>query len=154
MKLNFFTKLLGSGFYSGYSPYATGTVGSIVGLIIYFIPGFENLSVSLPAIFIFTLIGIYSGNKFEVYYGKDPKECTIDEVVGMWITLLFLPKNLWLAIVGLIVWRLFDIVKPYPARNFEKLPGGFGVMADDISSALYACIFMNVGYYFFSKFLG
>ena len=144
MKLNFIDKLLGSGFYTGYIPFASGTFGSIAGLIIYYIPGFEKPGIIIPAIIIFSLYGIYVGSQFEKVYGKDPAECTIDEIVGMWISLLFLPKILWLSAVVFFVWRLFDIIKPYPARQLEKLKGGLGIMIDDIISSFYVLLLIHL----------
>ena len=144
MRLNFIDKLLGSGFYTGYIPFASGTFGSIAGLIIYYIPGFEKPGIIIPAIIIFSLYGIYAGSQFEKVYGKDPAECTIDEIVGMWISLLFLPKILWLSVVVFLVWRLFDIIKPYPARQLEKLKGGLGIMIDDIISSLYVLLLVHL----------
>ena len=94
MKLNNFEKILGSGFYSGYFPVASGTVGSLAALIIYFIPGFEQWFIIVPLTIIFAAYGIYVGTKFEIVYGKDPVECTIDEIVGMWISLIALPKTI------------------------------------------------------------
>ena len=144
MKLNFFEKLLGSGFYTGYIPFISGTFGSLVALIIYFIPGFENPLILIPAIIIFTFYGIYVGNKFESVYGKDPSECTIDEFVGMWISLLFLPKILLISLFTFLLWRILDIIKPFPARNFEKLKGGLGIMLDDITSGIYSLIIVHI----------
>ena len=144
MKLNFFNKLLGSGFYTGYIPFASGTFGSLAGLVIYYIPGFENPFVLIPAIIVFGLYGVYVGTEFEKVYGKDPSECTIDEIVGMWISLLFLPKILWVSVLVFLVWRLFDIVKPYPARNLEKLKGGLGIMIDDIVSSIYVLLMIHL----------
>ena len=94
MKINFIENLFGSGFFTGYIPFASGTFGSLAALIIYWIPGFEKPVVLIPAIILFTFYGIYVGNKFENKFGKDPAECTIDEVVGMWISLLYLPKTI------------------------------------------------------------
>ncbi|RKY93155.1 MAG: phosphatidylglycerophosphatase A, partial [Ignavibacteriae bacterium] len=76
MKLNFIDKFFGSGFYTGYAPIASGTVGSFAALLIYYIPGFENLYIILPITLIFFLYGVYIGNKFEKVYGKDPSQCT------------------------------------------------------------------------------
>ena len=144
MKLNFFEKLLGSGFYTGYIPFISGTFGSLAALIIYYIPGFENPLILIPAIIIFTFYGIYVGNKFESVYGKDPSECTIDEFVGMWISLLFLPKILLISLFTFLLWRILDIIKPFPARNFEKLEGGLGIMLDDITSGIYSLIIVHI----------
>jgi phosphatidylglycerophosphatase A len=144
MKLNFIEKLLGSGFYTGYIPFISGTFGSLAALIIYYIPGFENPLILIPFIIIFSFYGIYVGNKFESVYGKDPSECTIDEVVGMWISLLFLPKILLISLLTFLIWRILDIIKPFPARNFEKLKGGIGIMLDDITSGIYSLIIVHL----------
>jgi phosphatidylglycerophosphatase A len=144
MKLNFIEKLFGSGLYTGYIPFIPGTFGSLAALIIYYIPGFENPLILIPAIIIFTFYGIYVGNKFENVYGKDPSQCTIDEFVGMWISLLFLPKILLISLFTFLLWRILDIIKPFPARNFEKLKGGLGIMLDDITSGVYSLIIVHI----------
>ena len=144
MKLNFFEKLIGSGFYTGYIPFASGTWGSLAALIIYYIPGFERPIIIFPAIVIFTIFGVIIGNKFDVIYGKDPAECTVDEVVGMWISLLFLPKIPLISLGAFISWRIFDIIKPSPARQLESLKGGIGIMIDDIVAGLYSLLFVHL----------
>jgi phosphatidylglycerophosphatase A len=152
LKINFFEKFIGSGFYTGYSPYISGTVGSLAALIIYLIPGFEQLFVIIPAIIIFMVYGIYLGNKFEVEYGKDPGQCTVDEVVGMWISLVALPKTFGIVAMAFILWRLLDIIKPPPARNLERLKGGLGIMIDDVISGIYTLIIMHLVVYLFGTF--
>ncbi len=144
MNINSFEKLLGSGFYTGYVPFASGTFGSVAGLIIYYIPGFEKPIILIPAIIIFTILGIFIGNKFELSYGKDPAECTIDEVVGMWISLILLPKKFYISVFAFVVWRIFDIIKPAPARQAERLNGGLGIMMDDVIAGLYSAILVNI----------
>ena len=150
MKINFVEKLLGSGFYTGYSRFASGTMGSLAGLIIYLIPGFENPSLMIFMISLFILIGVPIADKFEARYGKDPKECTIDEVVGMWITLLFLPKKIWWIVLAFLIWRAMDIIKPFPARKLEDVKGGWGVMLDDIMAGIYSFISIQLIIYFFN----
>ena len=152
VKLSFIEKLLGSGFYTGYVPIASGTFGTLAALIIYLIPGFENPYVIVPAIIVFFIYGIYVGSKFEKVYGKDPSECTIDEVVGTWISYLLLPKAVGIIIITFFLWRALDIFKPYPARKLEDLNGGLGIMIDDVVSGLYTLIIMHLVVYFFGKF--
>jgi len=152
MKIYFLEKLLGSGFFTGYIPFASGTFASLAALLIYYIPGFENLLIIIPVTVIFLLFGIYVGNKFEKLYGKDPAECTIDEMVGMWISLIFLPKTIIISLITFFLWRALDIYKPFPARSSEKLRGGFGIMIDDVISGLYTLIIMNLVVYFFGVF--
>ena len=152
IKLSFIEKLLGSGFYTGYIPIASGTFGTLAALIIYLIPGFENPYVIVPAIIVFFIYGIYVGSKFEKVYGKDPSECTIDEVVGTWISYLLLPKTVEIIIITFFLWRALDIFKPYPARKLENLNGGLGIMIDDVVSGFYTLIIMHLVVYFFGKF--
>jgi phosphatidylglycerophosphatase A len=144
MKINIFEKCLGSGFFTGYIPYASGTFGSFAALLIYYIPGFSNPAVMIPAIIAFSIYGIFLGAKFEQLYGKDPAECTIDEVVGMWITLLFVPKTIIISLSGFLIWRILDIIKPFPARQAEKLNGGLGIMLDDIIAGFYSLIILHL----------
>ncbi len=150
MKINFIENLLGSGFYTGYIKTASGTWGSFAGLIIYLIPGFENPSLMILVISLFILIGVPIATKFESIYGKDPKECTIDEIVGMWITLLFLPKKVWWIILAFLIWRVLDIIKPYPVRNLEKVKRGWGIMLDDIMAGIYSFISIQLIIYIFN----
>ncbi len=153
MKINQIEKLVGSGFYTGYIPLASGTFGSIAALLIYFIPNFEKPYVIIPAILIAVVWGIRIGTKFEQVYGKDPAECTIDEIAGMWISLLFLPKDIFIALIAFVVWRTMDIIKPFPARKSESLNGGLGIMMDDIISAIYSLIIVHLILVIFSEYL-
>lgn len=148
MKLNFFEKILGSFFFTGYIPFASGTWGSLAALGIYLIPGMENPNVLLIMISFFTVIGISLGTKFEKQYGKDPSQCTIDEAVGMWISLLFIPKNIFFVPLSFVIWRLLDILKPFPAHTVEKFKGGWGIVFDDIISGIYTFILMQIILYF------
>jgi phosphatidylglycerophosphatase A len=152
LKINFFERFIGSGFFTGYFPIASGTVGSLAALIIYLIPGFEQLFVIIPSIVIFMVYGIYVGTKFEAEYGKDPAQCTIDEVVGMWISLVALPKTFTIVAIAFILWRILDIIKPPPARNLERLKGGLGIMIDDVISGIYTLIIMLLVVYLFGTF--
>lgn len=96
------------------------------------------------AIVLFLIYGIMIGDEFETKYGKDPRQCTIDEVVGMWISLLFLPKSIIISGIAFLVWRALDIFKPFPANRMESLKGGFGIMLDDVVSALYTLVLLNL----------
>ena len=152
MKINTFEKFIGSGFYTGYSPLISGTVGSLAALIIYLIPGFEQLFIIIPATMIFMVYGIYLGNKFEAEYGKDPAQCTVDEVVGMWISLVALPKTVGIVAAAFFLWRILDIIKLPPARILERLKGGLGIMIDDVISGIYTLIIMHLVLYLLGTF--
>jgi phosphatidylglycerophosphatase A len=152
LKINSFEKLIGSGFYTGFFPVASGTIGSLAALIIYLIPGFEQLFIIIPFTLILIVYGIFLGNKFEINYGKDPSECTVDEIVGTWISVIALPKTLWIIVAAFFLWRILDIIKPPPARNLERLKGGLGIMIDDVISGIYALIIMHLIVYLFGTF--
>ncbi len=144
MKINFFEKLIGSGFYTGFIPVVSGTFGSMAALLIYWIPGFEKWYVIIPAIVLSIAYGIYIGNKFDVVYGKDPSEFTLDEVIGQWIALLFLPKTILISIISFVIWRTLDVIKPFPANKLENLPGGLGIIADDVAASIYTLIIVHI----------
>ncbi|MDF1612469.1 MAG: phosphatidylglycerophosphatase A [Stygiobacter sp.] len=150
MKINFFENLIGSGFYTGYIKKASGTFGSLAGLLIYLIPGFENPSVMIFFISLFIVIGVPIAIKFENKYGTDPKEYTNDEVIGMWISLLFVPKKIWWIIIAFLIWRFLDIVKPFPAKQLENVKNGWGVLLDDIAAGIYSFIILQLIIYVFN----
>ncbi|QKJ30624.1 phosphatidylglycerophosphatase A [Mucilaginibacter mali] len=91
-----------------------------------------------------TLLGIYVGDKVETFWGKDSYRVVIDEVAGMMVTMLFIPHNLYLLIAGFVLFRFFDMVKPLFIRRLEALPGGTGVMMDDILAGVYGNIILQV----------
>ncbi len=76
---------------------------------------------------------------------EDPGRVVVDEMVGMWATLLWLPWNLGTAIAGFLLFRAMDVLKPYPARQLEGLPRGWGIMADDVMAGIYANLLLRVG---------
>jgi len=140
----FLIKLFGTGFYSGFFPFASGTFGSMVALLPFLIPGFQNWYVLLSVILVFFIIGVYVSEKIERIVGQDPSIVVIDEFVGMWISLLFLPVTPLVVIVAFILFRVFDILKPYPANYFNDKQGGFAVMIDDVFAGIYANIVIQV----------
>jgi len=138
LRAPFAARFIATGFLSGYSPVAPGTAGSLVGLALYLIPGFEAPSLLGAAIAAAFCIGVYTAAQMERELGEDPPVVVIDEVVGMWISLLFLPKTVWIAGLSFLFFRGFDIVKPPPARRLEALQHGWGIMLDDVAAAVYA----------------
>jgi phosphatidylglycerophosphatase A len=126
--------------YCGYFPIAPGTVGSLAGLAVYLLVWWsQSAVVEVTLIAVLCAAGVWAGTIAERYFGGiDPGPVVIDEVVGMLITLAFIPMSLSGAIAGFVLFRIFDIIKPYPARRLERLHGGLGVMADDVMAALYA----------------
>lgn len=126
--------------YSGYFPVAPGTVGSLAGLVAYLLVWWSrSMALEIGLIVLLFAAGVWAGTIAERYFGGiDPGPIVIDEVVGMLITLAFIPVGLAGALIGFVLFRVFDVVKPYPARRLERLHGGLGVMADDAMAAIYA----------------
>jgi Phosphatidylglycerophosphatase A and related proteins len=121
----------------GYFPYAPGTAGSVGGLLIYFwfyvADGF--LITTIP----FLILGFIVCSKAEnVFAVKDPSQVVIDEVAGMLISLLFLPKTWPIIICAFVLFRGFDTIKIWPTDVAEKAPNGVGIMLDDIVAGIYA----------------
>ena len=140
----FLHRFFATGFYSGFSPIVPGTAGSLVGLLIYLIPGVENIFVLGPLSILFFFIGIFTSARLEKQLGEDPSIVVIDEIVGMWISLFFLPKIPAIYIGAFVLFRVFDIVKPSPARQVEQYKGGWGIMLDDVFAGIYANIVMQI----------
>ena len=125
----------------GYSPVAPGTAGSLAGLVLYGIFRWAGITPPVEAAIIVALVlaGAWSGTIAERHFGTtDPSAGVIDEVAGMLVTLYLLPVTWTLAVVGFLLFRLLDVIKPFPARRFEALHGGWGMMADDLMAAVYA----------------
>ena len=131
--------------YVGYAPFAPGTFGSAAGLAVFFaVRSTGSIAVELFTIVILFAIGIWSGTVAEHHFGgTDPAPVVLDEVVGMLVTLFLLPVNATGAVAGFFVFRVLDVIKPFPSARFEKLPGGLGVMADDGMAAIYGNLMMR-----------
>lgn len=129
----------------GYLPLIPGTFGSMVGVVIFLL--LQSWPLQLLFIAIIVVLGVWAASQTERLLGlKDPGRVVVDEVAGQMISLLPLsflaadgPWLVWV-IVSFNLFRLFDIFKPYPARRFEALPGGFGIMADDLVAGIYGAI--------------
>jgi phosphatidylglycerophosphatase A len=131
--------------YLGYVPVAPGTCGSATGLAVSFPDrSTGSIAVEVTAILPLFAIGIWSGTVAEHYFGGiDSAPVVMDEVVGMLMTLAFLPVSVTGAFVGFLVFRVLDVLKPWPSARFERLPGGLGVMADDGMAAIYGNLVMH-----------
>ena len=131
--------------YLGCVPVAPGTFGSAAGLLVFYaVRSTGSTAVEVSTIILLFAIGIWAGTVAERHFGGvDPGPVVLDEVVGMLITLALLPVSAVGAIVGFFVFRVLDVVKPWPAAQFERLPGGLGVMADDGMAALYGNLVMR-----------
>ena len=124
----------------GFLPLAPGTFGSLVGIGVFF--ALRSLVFQVVGVVVVTGLGIWAASRTEQILGaKDPGKVVVDEVAGQMIALLpltvFALGRGWI-IVSFILFRLFDIFKPYPARRFEALRAGWGIMADDLVAGVYA----------------
>jgi len=142
--------------YAGYFPLAPGTVGSFVGLLAYGVVWWSgSRAVELGLIAALFALGVWAGTTAERYFGGiDPGPVVIDEVVGMLMTLLWIPVSLSSAAAGFLLFRIFDVIKPFPARRLESLHGGRGVMADDAMAAVYANVSLRLLVWIFPGLIG
>ncbi len=135
--------ILATTFGSGFSPFAPGTVGALVAVIFYYflIPA-EPIPLSIIIVCL-TTVGIWAATETEQQYGHDASVINIDEVVGMLITFIALEKTFFNIIVGFILFRFFDIVKPWPVSRAQLLPRGWGVMIDDVAAGVYSLLILH-----------
>src|ERR1700712_3538248 len=137
-----FHKLISTCLGIGYIGKGAGTVAAVACCICWYLAwssGYQLIP-SLIVTTVVTLVGIWSSDVVAKIWGKDPARVVIDEAAGMCITLLFVPVVLKYVICGLILFRFFDIVKPLYIKKLEKLPGGWGIMLDDVLAGVYANI--------------
>jgi len=146
--MNRFLLLLATGFGAGFSPVVPGTAGTIVAVPIYYFlshilsPAYE---ITLVAFF---FLSVFVSEKAEQYWGKkDDRRIVIDEIMGFFITMLWVPKTALMIIAGFLLFRFFDIVKPPPIRRLEKVNGGYGVVLDDVLAGVYANIVLHILYW-------
>lgn len=137
-------KIITSFFYLGHSPFMPGTLGSFAGLLIYFVVKDKFILYAFSLLFLFILGVIFSAEAERIYKRKDAQMIVIDEACGMMLSMFLIPYNVWLMISGFILFRIFDILKPPPARTIEKFSGAFGVMFDDIIAAIYTNLILRI----------
>ncbi len=151
-------RFIGTGAYTGYSPVASGTVGTVPAVLLA--PAMAMLENSGLALYLVTMAAIVAmaiwaaeicSRMFQV---KDSGLIVIDEVAGYFFTIAFLPQTWGLWIAAFFVFRFFDIVKPPPARQAESLPGGIGVVTDDLIAGVFGNVTLHAFLWFFPGFFG
>ncbi len=148
-----FAKMIGTSFGFGYFPVAPGTFGAVFGVLMYYllhylIPGDLNY-VLIGLIILLTGIGTWACTVVLKEWGHDPSKIVMDETIGVWITLLFIPFNHWYIWLGFGLFRLFDIWKPLGIKSIdEKMDSAFSVMLDDVLAGVYAWLVLQAIIYF------
>jgi len=142
---------LATTFGSGFFPIAPGTVGALVAIVVlWFLPPISLFTLILATI-AFYFVGIWAATLAEEVWEHDAGKINWDEVVGMMVTVIALPKTGIVYIAAFIAFRIFDIIKPAPVRQSEKLPRGWGVMTDDVLAGIYGNILLQIVFRVFIK---
>lgn len=140
--------IVATGFGSGFFPFAPGTAGALLATLIWFglsyvVSEAGLLGITVAFILLFTAAGVWAANRLEPYWGEDPSRIVVDEMVGVWLPLLAAPAgNFWYMAAAFVLFRLLDIFKPLGIRRMERLPGGVGVMMDDILAGIYSFVIL------------
>jgi phosphatidylglycerophosphatase A len=143
--------LIGTGLGSGLFPIAPATAGSLVAVVIYyFIPVLGDSLAFYLLIGIGFIVGIWATNTLITPTDHDPRRAVWDEFIGLWTTCLLLPKTIPWMVAAFLCFRVLDVVKPWPVRRLERLPGGLGIMADDLLAGIYGALLLNAARIVFS----
>ena len=139
--------LVGTALGVGLFPVAPATMASLLALAVYApLPMAGDSPALLLLVAVSLVVGPWACGSLVREDDPDPKRAVWDEVAGMWLTCLFLPKTLpWLA-AAFVLFRVLDVLKPWPIRRFERLPGGYGIMADDIAAGVIGAAALNLVY--------
>jgi phosphatidylglycerophosphatase A len=131
---------------SGYAPVAPGTAGTAVAVIPFFLLSSFSLSLYLLTTVAFTFISIWCAHQAaSILQMKDPPPVVIDEVAGYLVTMASFPFTWQYVAAGFFLFRLFDIVKPFPARWIDqKVGGGYGIVLDDVAAGIYANVVLQI----------
>jgi phosphatidylglycerophosphatase A len=141
--------LFATGAYTGYAPVAPGTAGAALGMVLGWLV-FAPLWRHSPAAFLMVFLGLFIGACFvagsaeKIFEDHDSSHIVIDEVLGMIATMFLNPTSFLWVMTGFVVFRLFDIIKPFPASFFDRRVGGAGVMLDDLAAGIYANLVVRV----------
>ncbi len=138
--------LIGTGFGSGFWPWGPGTAGAVLATVIWLglwltLSPVMLMVLTATLIVVFTLLGTWATSRLQPFWGDDPSRVVVDEMVGVWTPLL-LATNWQEALVALVLFRFFDILKPFGIRKLDERKGAFWVMADDLLAGVYAGVFL------------
>jgi phosphatidylglycerophosphatase A len=144
---------LATWFGSGYAPVASGTVGTLATVPLVLLLGLaESTALYVGVTAVVIVAGTWaSWNAEEVFGRPDPGPVVVDEAAGFLVTMAFLPLGAGPLVAGFLLFRAADVIKPFPARRFEALPRGVGIMADDLMAGLYANLLLRAGLYLLER---
>jgi phosphatidylglycerophosphatase A len=147
--------VIASYFYVGFIPVIPGTFGSLAAFSLYFaLHSLNQWRLYVLGVTLISIIGVWAANKVEKDSKiVDPSFVVIDEVAGQLITFFLIPLSWVYLPIGFLLFRAFDILKPFPARRAEELPGGWGIMVDDIIAGIYANLFLQLTVFVVEKYL-
>jgi phosphatidylglycerophosphatase A len=138
--------VLATGFFLGYIPIAPATFGCVISVVLWYFLLPYKIIYCIVAVILFVL-GIITSDHLSAQWGHDPRRIVIDEYASLLLPLFFTPKRLLPLLVTFVCFRVFDIVKPFPIRRLERLPGGWGIMLDDLLAAGYTTIIVIIIFY-------
>jgi len=128
---------------AGYFPFAPGTVGSAVGVVVYFLTRHFDPAVQVGLFVAVCVVGTWASTIAARHFSRDdPSHVVVDEVAGQLATLLLLDVGVVGAFVGFLIFRVLDVIKPWPANRLEALHGGLGIMADDVMAGAYGWVLL------------
>lgn len=135
---------MGSGLGCGLAPVAPATVASFAAVVLYyFLPVSEDSVILYLMVGVGFVLGVWATGTLSTASRPDPSLAVMDEVIGMWATCLLLPKSIPWLVAAFLCFRLLDVVKPWPINRLERLPGGLGIMTDDLAAGLVGALILN-----------
>jgi phosphatidylglycerophosphatase A len=142
---------IAEGMYSGKSPFAPGTAGTVVGVLLYLLLAGLSPAVYLAACVLVAVIAVWTAGEAEQLLGKkDPGAVVIDEIAGFLISMILVPPAWTFIAAGFFLFRFFDVVKPWPLRRLQDLHGGLGIVLDDIGAGVYTNIVLQLAVFYFN----
>jgi len=144
----------------GHIPFMPGTFGTIVATLVYitfpeaWFSEFRFLPYSGAALLILGLLSVYVSTQAEKSYGKDASVIIIDDFVGYFVAIFLMPRTLWIVIYSFVLYRVFDIAKPFPINRSQNLPRGWGVVVDDVIAGIFTNVLLQVLIKAYPQFFG
>ncbi len=143
---------IAQGAYSGRVPIAPGTAGTVVGVLLYILlKDLGSLWYCIAYTAVAALGSLAAGRADDLLGTKDSPSIVIDEIAGFLIAMFLIPFSWGYVVAGFILFRFFDILKPWPLKRLQDVPGGPGVMLDDLGAAVYTNVMLQIAWIFFGK---